>query len=217
MLTLVTIININKNLLLYQKNNMTIKIKISNEEIKELINIEKIDFPKYTTQIINIANQNAKWTSPKVVWQMSNLIQEFPWNKFEDWKNRYLEKNPEAIKNATNKIIDMITNLKNAFDKIDNNLIKNWVEDLVIVKTFIWLKFQEAILKKISRLLNLNYKLAIPEEESKWIDWYIWNIPVSIKPNTYKTKKSLNEIINVKIIYYEKKKDWISIEFDWIE
>ena len=196
---------------------MIIKIKISNEEIKELINIEKIDFPKYTTQIVNLANQNAQWTRPKVVWQMSDLIQEFPWNKFEDWKDWYLEKNPEAIKNATDKIVDMITNLKNAFDKIDNDLIKNWVEDLVIVKTFIWLKFQEAILKKISIKLNSTYKLANIEEEAKWIDWYIWNTSVSIKPNTYKTKNSLNETINVKVIYYEKKKDGISIEFDWIK
>jgi hypothetical protein len=60
MLIVLTIININKNLLLYQNNSMIIKIKISNEEIKELINIEKIDFPKYTTQIVNLANQNAQ-------------------------------------------------------------------------------------------------------------------------------------------------------------
>lgn len=196
---------------------MSVKIKISNNEIKEFINIKKNDFPKYTTQIVNLANQNAQWTRPKVVWQMSDLIQEFPWNKFEDWKQWYLEKNPDAIKNATEKIIDMIKNLKDAFNKIDDNLIKKWVEDLVIVKTFIWLKFQEAILKKISIQLNLSYRLATPEEESKWIDWYIWNTPISIKPQTYKIKNTLQENIDVKIVYYEKKKDWINIIFDWIK
>ena len=33
------------------------------------------EFPKYTTQIMNLANQNAQGTRPNVVGQMSELIE----------------------------------------------------------------------------------------------------------------------------------------------
>lgn len=34
-----------------------------------------VEFPKYTTQIMNLANQNAQGTRPNVVGQMSELIE----------------------------------------------------------------------------------------------------------------------------------------------
>ena len=94
-------------------------IKINNQElIKELIGEVK-DFPKYTTQIINLANQNAQGTRPRVVGQLSELIQECPKKTYEGWKRWYLEKYPDAIKNAAQKINEMITNLKEAIKLID--------------------------------------------------------------------------------------------------
>lgn len=46
-------------------------LKMKNEElIQELIG-SKNDFPKYTTQILNLANQNAQGTRPRVVGQLS--------------------------------------------------------------------------------------------------------------------------------------------------
>ena len=50
------------------------KIKLTNEEIREYFDIESPEFPKYVTQILNLANRNAQGTRPKVVGQMSNLI-----------------------------------------------------------------------------------------------------------------------------------------------
>ncbi len=62
------------------------KIKISNEEIKELLGAPQFDFPKYSTQIINLANRNARGTRPNVVGQMSELIQEFPGYTIQEWE-----------------------------------------------------------------------------------------------------------------------------------
>lgn len=76
-------------------------IRIKNEDlIRELIGKVK-NFPKYTTQIINLANQNAQGTRSRVVGQMSELIQECPEKTYEGWKNWYLGKYPDAIGNAT--------------------------------------------------------------------------------------------------------------------
>lgn len=187
-------------------------IKIKNDElIKELIGEVK-NFPKYTTQIINLANQNAQGTCPRVVGQLSELIQECPEKTYEGWKDWYLKKYPSAIEDATEKIEAMMNNLKEAIKSIDKSMIKKWVEDLVLEKTFIGLRFQEAVLKKIAELKKTPYRLSEPKEESQGIDGFIGNIPVSIKPMTYKSKDALREEINVKIVYHKKTKSGLEIQ-----
>lgn len=187
------------------------KIKINNEElIKELIGEIK-NFPRYTTQLMNLANQNSQGTRPKVVGQLSELIQECPSKTYEGWKKWYLEKYPNAVDNATEKISLMIEKLKESIKLINKPMIKSWVKDLVLEKTFVGLRFQEAILKKVAKIKNTTYQLSKPEEESRGIDGFIGKIPVSIKPITYKTKGMLRENINIRIIFYEKKKSGLDI------
>lgn len=191
---------------------MKARIKIKNSEIKELLGSQSFEFPKYSTQLINLANQNAQGTRPAVVGQMSDLIQEFTGQSISEWEKWYLEKHPNAIENATEKIADMVDNFRAVIDKIDRNMIEEWVKDLVIIKTFIGLKFQEAILNKTAIILNKSYRLAFPLEESKGIDGYIGDLPVSIKPETYKSKMSLQETIEVKFIFYSKAKGGVTID-----
>jgi len=192
-------------------------IKIKNEELIKEISGEAKNFPKYTTQIINLANQNAQGTRPKVVGQLSELIQKCPYKEYSKWRDWYLQKQPNAINNATKKIFSMIEELKKAINQVDEEMVRRWVKDLVIDKTFIGLKFQEAILKRVAKIKNTTYHLANPPEESKGIDGFIGNVPVSIKPVTYKTKSMLNEKIDVKIIFYEKKKDGIVIDISELD
>ena len=188
------------------------KFKIKNDELIMEISGEAKQFPKYTTQIINLANKNSQGTRPIVVGQLSELIQECPHKEFKKWKEWYLKKYPNAINKATDKIMPMIENFKEAINKIDKEIVKKWVDDLVIDKTFIGLKFQEAILKRIAKMKNKSYRLSTPQEESKGVDGFIGELPVSIKPITYKIKDMLNEQIEVKIIFYEKKKDGINVD-----
>lgn len=186
--------------------------KIKNSELIKEISGEAKKFPKYTTQIINLANQNSQGTRPKVVGQLSELIQECPHKEYSKWKEWYLQKQPKAINDATDKVFAMVEELKKAINQINKEMIKEWVKDLVIDKTFIGLKFQEAILKKIAKIKKTSYRLSNPQEESKGIDGFIGNIPVSIKPISYKTKDMLNEKIEVKFIFYDKKKDGINVD-----
>ena len=189
-------------------------IKIKNEElVKELIGEVK-DFPLYTTQLINLANQNAQGTRPRVVGQLTELIKECPERTYEGWKKWYLSKYPNAIENATERISEMMNNLKEVIKSIDKSMIKKWAEDLVLEKTFIGLRFQEAILKKVASIKNTNYRLAEPKEESQGIDGFIDDTPVSIKPITYKTKNALREEIKAKIIFYNKTKSGLEIDAD---
>lgn len=190
------------------------KIKITNKEIRQSLNIETPDFPKHVTQILNLANQDAQGTRPKTVGQMSELIQLFPGKTITEWQKWYIEKHPEAIKNATQKISAMIENFKEAIGKINENIIEKWVSDLVLVQTFLGLRFQKAILEKIAKSKNATFKLANIQEEARGIDGFINDMPVSIKPDSYKTKMALSEKIDTKIIFYTKTKNGIELEFD---
>ena len=51
---------------------------IKNSRITQDIAVKITEFPKYTSQLMNLANQNAQGTRPKVVGQLSDLIQECP-------------------------------------------------------------------------------------------------------------------------------------------
>lgn len=190
------------------------KLKIPNSEVQELLSGKKYSYPKYATQIMNLANQNAQGTRAKIVGQMSELIQEFEGTALEEWEKWYLESHPDAIDNATEKVYTMVTLFKDAILKIDKESVHKWVEELILIKTFSGLKFQEAILKKIALHFEKNYRLATPEEESKGIDGFIGDIPLSIKPVTYKIKMGLNEFIDFPIVFYDKKKSEIVLEFD---
>jgi len=130
----------------------SMKIKITIEEIRKYLDIETPEFPKYVAPLINLANQYAQGTRPKVVGQMSELIQEFEGKTLSEWEEWYLKKKPDAIKNATEKILQKLKELKNSLNKIDRATVEQWVRDLVIVKTFAGLRFQEAILKKVQKL-----------------------------------------------------------------
>lgn len=189
------------------------KIKITIEDIRKYLDIDTPEFPKYVSPLINLANQYAQGTRPRVVGQMSELIQAFEGKTLSEWERWYLAKKPEAIKNATEKIFQKLQELREAMEKIDRNMIEQWVRDLVIVKTFAGLRFQEAILKKGAEIKGTNYRLAEPDEESKGIDGYIGEIPVSIKPYTYEVKASLPEQIDFKIIYYIKIDDGIEVDY----
>ena len=145
---------------------------------------------------------------------MSELIQEFKGRKLEEWERWYLSRHPEAVEKAKIKILQMMENFKQVMPLIDAEMIEVWVKDLVIVKTFVGLKFQEAILKHVASYMKKEYRLAEPDEEAKGIDGYIGDIPVSIKPQSYASKQMLPGMIGVRIIYYEKVKDGINVFFE---
>lgn len=195
-------------------------IKISNEELLDLNGGQSPEFPKYTSQLINWANQNAQGTRPKVVGKLSDLFPEFE-KEVEDisitsWKEWYLSKYPDAIDEATKKIWKQVENLKDAIVLIDEKMVRSWVEDLVITKTYNGLYFQQAILEKLSVILKLPYRLATAEEESKGIDGYVGDTAYSVKPDTYKSTnaRSISDEVNVKMIYYTKKKTGITVEVE---
>lgn len=190
------------------------KIKVLNHDIERLSNASQYEFPKYATQFINLINGNAGGTRPKVVGQMSDLIQEFNGKTLEEWINWYSQKYPHAIEEATEKVYVMYLTMKDAFNAINREMIELWVKDLVYNKTYCGLKFQGAILQQLANMYNKPWRTANREEEAMGIDGVIGDVAIQIKSSTYKVEKHLSEVITVPIVYYEKKKDGIVIEYD---
>lgn len=194
------------------------KYTLKNENVEIYNESATFNFPKYTSQLINWANQNAQGTRPVVVGQMSELFPEFMASgeeiTIEKWRNWYIERYPQAFEKATDKIYAQIQNLRDAMPLIDRTMVERWVEDLVINKTFNGLYVQKAILASLAERKGTAYRLATPEEESVGIDGYVGDVPYSVKPDTYKTMNRLSETINVKMIYYTKNKTGLTIEVE---
>ena len=194
------------------------KYTLKNELIEDFNENESFSFPKYTSQLINWANQNAQGTRPVVVGQMSELFPEFMASEnnitIENWRDWYTQKYPEAFDKATDKIYAQVQNLREAIQLIDREMVEKWVEDLVIYKTFNGLYVQKAILASLAERKGTTFRLATPDEESIGIDGYVGDVPYSVKPDTYKTMNRLSETINVKMIYYTKKKTGLTSEVE---
>ena len=191
---------------------------LKNETVIAYNESNDYEFPKYTSQLINWANQNAQGTRPKVVGQMSELFPEFAASgeeiTIENWRNWYIEKYPDAFNKATDKIYAQVLNLRDAIQLIDRDMVMHFVEDLVVNKTFNGMYVQKAILASLAERKGTTFRLATPSEESAGIDGYVGIIPYSVKPDTYKTMGRLSETINVKMIYYTKTKTGLKIEVE---
>ena len=118
------------------------------------------DFLKYATQIINLADQNAQGTCPKIVGQQTELTRQFPGRTLAEWQDWSPAKYPDATDTATERIYAMVESLRGSIEQIDRDMVECWVRDLVLVKTFIGLRFQEAIPRKIADSRGLSYRLA---------------------------------------------------------
>lgn len=90
------------------------KFKISNDYISKCNDTDVPQYPKYTTQVINLANQNAGGTRPRNVGQLSELLPEYlslPGEaSLSGWREWYTERYPDAVENAVDKIWTQVNN-----------------------------------------------------------------------------------------------------------
>lgn len=189
--------------------------RVDISEIYEASDVEPPDFPKYTTQLMNLANQNSQGTRPRVVGQMSELVEESEARSFEEWKSWYLERHPDAVARAAEKVRGGIEKLREAIEKIDDALVEQWVEDLVLVKTAEGLLIQGAIFNYLSEKVGQSYRPSTSTEEARGIDGYIGYTAVSVKPESYRSKVSTKqEEIDAAMVFYKKTNKYLHIVYE---
>lgn len=183
------------------------RVQISNQEIQRLVAPDSPEFPKYVTQLLNLVNSNAQGTRPSVVGQMTELLTKSKARTVAEWRSYYDEKMPNGIAAATDKIKQMLVEMQSAMASITDDMVKDWVEDLVYIKTFTGLRVQDVILSYLAQQMgDVEYRVATAGEESQGIDGWIKDHPIQVKPSTYReSTASFSEVIKVPIVYYEKK------------
>ena len=92
-------------------------------ELKKLTGETK-KFPTYVSPIINLANHFAQGTRPHVVGQLSEMIQQCPYGTYEGWENWYLSKKPNAIDEATRRIMRMLSNFRKILPTINEETVR---------------------------------------------------------------------------------------------
>ena len=169
----------------------------------------------YIGSVINLGNSFSQATRPKNVGQMSDLIQEYrestSFPSQDGWKSFYDEKQGlDKIDVAADKIWEYVQRIKKNLDELNRDDVYNWTKDLIVNKTFSGLQVQLDILEMVSE--TGEYRLATPDEESKGIDGVVDGRFVSIKPNSYKSKREAGqENIEYDIIYYKNTKNGLVV------
>lgn len=198
------------------------KIKISKNKQKQLTDEVLNSFPKYTTFIINQASQTSQATRPQIVGQLS---EEFPnylkkcknesvQPSLQGWVDYHSDKFLDAVENSKTKIKTMVNNFKDAIELIDDELIEEWIKDLLFSKTYYGFNL-EAIIIKFFQSKGCNVRKATAEEESRNIDLFVNERPYQVKPISFKRTNPTTANLGIQsIIYYSKIKDTIELEID---
>lgn len=190
--------------------------KIDIEKNKKSYTSTDSEFPKYARGIINLANENAGGTRPDVVGQMSEMFDESKFDDYQEWRDWYMENHGDSIEDATEKIMEMINKYREVIEDIDEDMVEEWVKELVIEKTAEGLMIQTMILEYLSDQYNVKYYSSDSNEESKGIDGYLGDQPVSIKPKSYDTKGSTKakENIDAPLIKYYDTDNYVYLYYD---
>lgn len=189
-------------------------IKLRQEDIAQALGVPETDLPKYAAPLLNLANRYAQGTRPNIVGQMSELIEEFPGGDVETWAEWYLDGHPEGIEDAVERISKMLASFREVLDEIDEAVIREWVHDLVVYKTYQGMLFQNAILERMAAEVGTDWTAATTEDEARGVDGYVGDKPVSIKPGSYDSQDALPEHIEAVIVTYEKIRGGIEFEFE---
>jgi len=187
-------------------------IKLTSKNYGSVIQRQRREWPKYSTQLMNVASQNCKATSPKNVGSMKELWTEMrnqgiP-GTLENWTEFYKSKKGEGLLiDAGQKIYDMLVKMGITWISLD--MAMQYVKEVVYNKTQMGLGGEEMAVQVVAGYYNLPYRFSTPEEESKGIDAYIGNYPVQVKPHDSVFKAHVhNHADKDKVLFvtYENKK-----------
>jgi len=149
---------------------MTDEFRISEKERERLVaeNVEEFPFdaPKYTTYLLNPAINLSQSNRPKVVGQMSDIIEEFreghPDGTFEDWVEFYFKEynGQKRLEESAEKAYPMVEKMRDAFEQIDEEMTRRYIRDLVLFKTYEGFDIQETILRKLGEMYDAEVRRA---------------------------------------------------------
>lgn len=194
------------------------EIRIEDDVLSDLLGVPSPEFPKYTKFIINQANVWSQATRPKRVGKVSELFPSFreenPHGGVSEWEDWYEERYPGIIEDATQRTWRLVQKIVAAAPMISEGMVRRWIRDLIVAKTYSGLSVQGIILEKMAKSLKLSYKEASPDEEKYGIDGYVGKVPISVKPGDFDVSGSRNTPVFGVLVRYEFEGDELRVWYD---
>lgn len=173
------------------------------------------EFPDLTSDLINLANHLSKATSRKRLGNPALVIEAFGGKAFEDWERFYEQKRPGALDTASREIYSAIEKLRTSLDLVDEELVRHWVEESVLKRTYAAWRIQETILKHIAKRQGKPFRQADDSESEAGIDGFIGERPYRVRPVSHYFKGPPEEQDTpVDVVYFEKTKSGLKVYFD---
>lgn len=173
------------------------------------------EFPDLTSELISLANHLSKATTRKKLGNPTSVIEEFEGKTFEDWERFYEQKRPGALDTASREIYDAMAKLRKALKLVDKELVRHWVEEAVLKRTYAVWRIQETILRHIAKLQGKPFRQADDQESEAGIDGFIDECPFSVRPISHYFKGPPEEQdAQVDVVYFEKAKSGLKVYYD---
>jgi hypothetical protein len=187
-------------------------IKLTAKHYKPVFQTNRREWPKYSTQILNIASQNCKATSTRNIGSIKELWLEMRQSgirgTLKNWTNFYNSKKGETIlDDAGKKLYQMI--LKMGVINIDEEMCIDYVKETVYNKTHMGLAGEEMAVEVVADYFKLDYRFSNAEEEKEGIDAWIGDVPVQVKKHDGVFKSHVRthaDYDKTLVVTYEEKK-----------
>lgn len=186
---------------------MSDKLRISSEEREIIVRGTREEYPKYVSQLLNLANQNAQATRAEYVGKMNDILREFdsthPEGTYDDWVDFYMSgyNGDEKISHSAERLYDMVEKMREAMQEIDEEDAERYVSQLVLYKTYMGNDIDEVIARKLEQVYSREVQLT-PKD---WVAGYIDDISFVLQSldDGVKTKSPENAVT----VYYRVESD----------
>lgn len=189
---------------------MANELHISKDERRRIAVGQDLEYPRYTTKIMNLACHTSQATNRSSVGSLDEILEEFeaehPDGTFEDWVEYYNKRyNGEVkVQRAAKKTYDMVENMREAIDLITYDMVEQWVEDLILYKSYMGFDAREVIIPKLGRELQVSSRLAGPEEMAEGISGYLGEQPICLRSTKHDKGPAMYEDTDIPVVYYEE-------------
>ena len=189
-------------------------IKLTQKHFNSVTERNRYEFPLYSKPILNIATQNSKATSVKIVGSMKEQFTEFlkgGGRTLQEWEQFYEARDGKnKIQASADKLYAMLEKMPVDNSIFTEELALQYIEELVLNKTHYGMSGEFHSVVAAANYFETEYRFSTPEEESQGIDAWIGDKPVQVKPHdSVKMHHVRNHADEEKtlVITYEAKKD----------
>jgi len=161
-------------------------IKLTGKHFKSKIEPRRREWPKYATQILNIAGQNSQAFRSKYVGHCKDTWLQMRSDGIKgtlsEWTKYYNDTHgSDGLSEAGKKIYTMIKKMQ--VGGITEEMCIDYVKEVVYNKTHMGMGGEEVAIRVVADYYGLPYRFSTAEEESQGIDGWAGEYPIQVKPH----------------------------------